>query len=596
MPRFCAVLEPHASDVDIFQMGGESAYCDTHCALGILPNECPAVVAGLYQYDSSSAQLMAVGEVTLYNRDEVLRHLDGHHTHGSDGDLLLRLYAQKGVAAFTLAVGMFVLAIWDGASLLLVRDPVGARTLFYTRVGETWAAASALRALRRWPRLPVQLNLAAVRSFLTFAYLPGDETLLEGVLEVLPGCVVHLTLGNDAALLNYWEPHEQPWDGDAPPDMYTSHLRQLLEQVVQSHLPSNQPVGVFLSGGIDSSLVAALVAQYHDQPITTYSISFGKEYTDELAYSGLVAAHCGLPQKILTVSGQQIAANLADAVVRLDCPVGDPLTVPNMLLSQAAAADGMQIILNGEGGDPCFGGPKNLPMVLYELQRTDPDPMARAQAYLVSYRKCYEDLPMLLTQDALDDLCDAPPLERFVQPYLECDSMQHYLNRLLYCNVRTKGAHHILTKVERLTASCGLEGRSPLFDQRIVDYAFAIPPTLKLVGTNEKWVLKEAVRDLLPGTIIDRPKSGMRVPVQHWLHGPIRVLAQELLFGPQARARGLFRRDTLKLWLNGRGSVWSRQGAKLWLVLTLELWLRAYLDNDEEPLEFAHPRRLWRGW
>ncbi|MEM8535268.1 MAG: asparagine synthase-related protein, partial [Chloroflexota bacterium] len=541
-------------------------------------------------------QLTAVGEVTLYNRTEVLRHLDGDQAACSDGELLLRLYAQRGVKAFTLAVGMFAMAIWDGTSLLLMRDPVGARTLFYTNVDGTWAVASTLRALRRWPRFSVQLNLSAVRSFLTFAYLPGSETLLEGVLEVLPGCVVRLNPGQPTEQLNYWEPQEQPCDVDTPPDAYVAHLRQLLEQVVQSHLPTNQPVGVFLSGGIDSSLVAALVARHHDQPITTYSISFGKQYTDELAYSGLVAAHCGLPQKILTVSGPQIAANLADAVARLDCPVGDPLTVPNLLLSQAAAADGMQTILNGEGGDPCFGGPKNLPMLLYELQRDDPDPLARAQAYLGSYRKCYEDLPVLLTQDALYDLRNAPPLERLVQPYLECESMQHYLNRLLYCNVRTKGAHHILTKVERLTASCGLEGRSPLFDQRIVDYAFAIPPTLKLAGANEKWVLKEAVRDLLPSTIIDRPKSGMRVPVQHWLHGPIRMLARELLFGPQARARGLFRTDTLKLWLQGRGSVWSRQGAKLWLVLTLELWLRAYLDNDEEPLEFAQPRQLWRGW
>jgi asparagine synthase (glutamine-hydrolysing) len=154
--------------------------------------------------------------------------------------------------------------------------------------------------------------------------------------------------------------------------------------------------------------------------------------------------------------------------------------------------------------------------------------------------------------------------------------MSHLLNQLLHCNLRTKGAHHILTKVERLTASQGLQGRAPLFDRRVVDHAFAVPPDLKLRGTTEKWVLKEAVRDLLPATVVDRPKSGMRVPVQQWLGGPLREPGGDLLLGGAARRRGLFRPDTVRTWLRGGGTLLPRQGGKLWLVLTLELWLRAY--------------------
>jgi asparagine synthase (glutamine-hydrolysing) len=259
--------------------------------------------------------------------------------------------------------------------------------------------------------------------------------------------------------------------------------------------------------------------------------------------------------------------------------VGDPLTVPNLLLARAAAADGLKVLLNGEGGDPLFGGPKNIPMMVYEWHRTNADPLDRARAYLRSYRKCYTDLPQLLNPDVLDALQDAPPLERLVQPYLESPRMSHYLNRLMYANTRLKGSHHILTKVERLTSSCGLEGRSPIFDPAVVQYAFAIPPQLKLAGVNEKWILKQAVQDLLPGLIIDRPKSGMRVPVQHWLAGPLRTLSRDLLLGRRARERGLFNPQTIQTWLRGEGKIWPRHGAALWLVLTLEIWLRAYLDQ-----------------
>jgi asparagine synthase (glutamine-hydrolysing) len=274
------------------------------------------------------------------------------------------------------------------------------------------------------------------------------------------------------------------------------------------------------------------------------------------------------------VSGEAVAARLADTVALLDSPVGDPLTVPNLMLAEAVAGDGMRVVLNGEGGDPVFGGPKNLPMLLYELHRDDPSPDARSLAYLRSYRKCGGDLPALLTPDTLRALEDEPGPERFVAPYLSPGTMRSHLNRLLHCNLRTKGAHHILTKVERLTAARGLQGRAPLFDRQVIDHAFTVPPRLKLAGTDEKWILKEAVRDLLPATIVDRPKSGMRVPVQQWLSGPLRELADDVLLG--SRTSGLFDPVTIRAWLRGEGTLLPRQGGKVWLVLTLELWLRAY--------------------
>ncbi|RDG37138.1 asparagine synthetase B family protein [Streptomyces corynorhini] len=544
----------------------------------------------------------AVGEVILHNRPQLLAALAAAGAPAPpgcpDGELLLRCWVRLGAAGIRAAEGMFALAVHepgdspaDPGELTLIRDHMGARTLFYARTQDSWAAATSLRALRRWPALSTGLELAAVRSFLTFAYLPGEETLLRGVREVLPGRCLRLAADGTVTEEHYWEPCERLRETDASPTPYVLRLRELLEEATAMRLPAGEAVGVLLSGGVDSSLVTALAAKLHDHPVHTYSISFGAELPNELGYSGLVAAHCRTRHRILTVSGEAVAARLADAAALLDSPVGDPLTVPNLMLAEAVAGDGPRVVLNGEGGDPVFGGPKNLPMLVQEMHRDElygpggasphgPAEDARASAYLRSYRKCFTDLPDLLTPEALEALTPLPAPQRFVTPYLRPAArdgrMDHLLNQLLHCNLRTKGAHHILTKVERLTASQSVQGRAPLFDRRVVDHAFATPPRWKLNGAVEKWVLKEAVRDLLPGTVVDRPKSGMRVPVQQWLGGPLRELAGDLLLGREARDRGLFREDTVRAWMRGEGALLPRQGGKLWLVLTLELWLRAY--------------------
>ncbi|MGW4379488.1 asparagine synthetase B family protein [Kitasatospora sp. NPDC004531] len=543
-----------------------------------LLTDLPGFADGPFTVDGRTA----VGEVTLHNRDELHAALAaaGHPAEPdcADGELLLRCWLALGSDGLRAADGMFTLAVLDGPDLVLIRDHTGARTAFHCRTRDGgWAASSSLRALRELPDVDTGLNLSAVRSFLTFAYLPGTETLLRGVSELLPGRITRLRPDGSVRIDEFWEPSAVA--SDLTERQHAVELRELLERAVARRLPDGQDVAVLLSGGVDSSLVTALAARLHDRPVHTYSISFGNELPNELGYSGLVAAHCGTRHRVLTVPGEQVAARLADTVALLDSPVGDPLTVPNLMLAEAVAGDGLSVSLNGEGGDPVFGGPKNLAMLVFELVRDDPSEQARADAYLHTYRKCWEDLPVLLTGDALAALDalgpDAHP-RRHVAPYLDDRRMPTLLDQLLHCNLRTKGAHHILTKVERLTASQGVQGRSPLFDRRVVDHAFATPPALRLRATEEKWILKEAVRDLLPDTVTYRPKSGMRVPVQQWLRGPLAELTGDLLLGPTARARGLFRPDTVETWMRGGGLLLPRQGGKLWLLLTLELWLRAY--------------------
>jgi len=525
----------------------------------------------------SNGFLAAVGDVVLLNRGEIAALLDASR-ECTDDELLLGLYARFGAMGMNRVRGMFALAIWDGKAVTLVSDSIGARSVFYTRAKGTWAVSSSLQALRKWKRLHVAINYAAVRSFLSCGYLLGDETLLKGVYKLPPASCIVLRPGGSSELSSYWEPSEGPWDPTDPPEAYASHLMNLLEEATSLCLPKNEEVGVFLSGGLDSSLVAALACRLHEKPVRTFTINFGSDFPNELSYADEVARQCGTKHAVLTYDGSQVVDRFQDTIALMDCPVGEGLTVPNLLLSQAAADEGLSVILNGEGGDPCFGGPKNMPMLLFELHRTDPSPNARARAYLAAHRHCYDDLASLLNANVQREMLSGPSAESRLSWYLESERMSSYLNRLMWTNLRLKGPGYMLTKVDYLVASTGIQGRYPLFDRQIVEYSFMIPPRYKLAGTEEKWILKCVARDMLPDSILERPKSGMRMPMKHWLTGPIRQLAERLLLDGRGRSRGLFNTAVIRAWLNGRGASAQRCGQRLWLALTLEAWLQAYVD------------------
>lgn len=536
-------------------LGVEPVFSDPQLALGGAPVS-----------TDRAETIVASGEILLDNTDDLRRTLDC--PDASPGALLAELYARHGPDAGRHALGMFAAALWDRRQrrLTLLRDGVGARTLYHAEAdGACWFAAR-LRTLRRCPAAAGGISLPALRDYLIAAFVPGAQTLWRGIHELRPATA--LTLPENETH-TYWEPRECIEDPDAPLETHAARLRALLDDAVRSRLPAAGPVGVFLSGGVDSSLVAALAARHAPGPVHTFALHFGPPYPNELFFSDLVARHCGTTHHVLEFPGKTIERALIDSIAALDDPIGDPLTTPNLLLGRAAARE-TATILNGEGGDPSFGGPKNTPMLLHEIYGGG----NREAAYLRSYAKCYDDLPRLLTPEAQAALKDAPPPESLIAPFFRNPAMPHYLNQLLHVNVRLKGADHILTKVNNLSTANNLLGRSPLFDRRIVDASFAIPPEHKLAGAVEKAVLKRAVADLLPAQIIDRPKSGMLVPVQGWFQRDLRRFARAHLLSRRARIRPYIDQTLVREWLDYRGNLWPRHGVKLWLLLTLEIWLR----------------------
>lgn len=522
---------------------------------------------------SPQQRFLVVGDIWLSNRSQLLQHLDIAPTQDySDSQLVAQLWERSGRGALSLLEGMFALAIWDRErqELCLIRDRTGAYTLYYTTKGSTCWIAPRSRTLA--PYRSDNLDLVALRDYLCCAFVPGEQTLWQDVRELRPGTTLYLLHTKQI----YWQPQEEIRHVEQPIEWHSKQLRSLLENIVKEYLPHDEPVGVFLSGGIDSSCITALAAKLHNHPVHTYSIHFGKEYPNELAYANLVAEYCQTKHHILEIKPDTIWEKLPIALAHLDDPIGEGLTVPNLLIAQLAK-ESVNVVLNGEGGDPCFGGPKNQPMLLNSLYNsiTNSTPIDPLSAYLTSFKKCFIDLSQLLKPDVWAAVQAEPSV--FEADLNSTDAT--YLNRLMLLNIKYKGADYILTKVNSFAQAANLQARSPLFDQRIVELSLQLPPEYKLFGAQEKAVLKLAVADLLPEVILNRPKSGMMMNMQEWFRTNWRNKARRLLLNKNAAIAPYLNQALIREWLDYRGQVWHRYGTLLWLLVSLEIWLQVQSKN-----------------
>jgi asparagine synthase (glutamine-hydrolysing) len=381
---------------------------------------------------SPGERFAVVGDIWLSNRSQLLQR-PGVEI-GTDSQIVAQLWEREGVESLSLLEGMFALAIWDRErqELWLVRDRTGSRTLYYTTAGSTRFVAPRLRTLA--PYRSSELDLVALRDYLCCAFVPGARTLWQNVRELRPG--TYLRFPDETAQI-YWQPRQEIRHASQPLEWHALQLRQLLEQVVAEYLPPGEPVGVFLSGGIDSSCITALAAKLHNRPVHTYSIHFGLEHPHELEFSNLVAKHCQTQHHILEIPPDTLWEKLPLAMAHSDDHIGEGLTVPNSLVGEFAT-ESASVVLNGEGGDPCFGGPKNQPMLLNSLYgcAITGETADSLPAYLTSFKKCYPDLPRLLQPEVWAAVQAEPSV--FEADLNSPDAT--YLNRLMLLNIKFKGA------------------------------------------------------------------------------------------------------------------------------------------------------------
>lgn len=477
--------------------------------------------------------------------------------------------------------GAFQLAIHRPDSLLIARDAIGHRTLFYApNAPSGFAYASDIGALLLRAGVSRTLDARAIAAYLSCAYIPGRSTLFAGVKELLPGHTLRTsavggTLHREEKAY-FSLPDESGELSDDDEKQAIGDLRALLEKTVRETLDTGAEAAAFLSGGIDSSIVVALVQRALRKNLHTFSIAFGPEHKNELEWSSLVARHVGTNHTIVHLTPEAILSSLDDTHAFLASPIGDPLTVPNAILFRKAR-EVAGYVWNGEGGDPCFGGPKNLPMLLAELygdgENEEHNQSPRARSYYRAHLKCFDELPSLLTPRALEAIL-AEPLESEVDVYFEGE--RSFVGALSAINVTWKGGHHILPKVDQLAQAVGILPRSPLFSKNVVEFASRLPPSLKLRGSVEKYALKEAVRDILPSAIVDRPKSGMMVPVEGWFQGPLLAHARERLLGG-ALPWDIIQKQAVEALVDGKArGLRPRRGVKIWLLIALESYLRQF--------------------
>jgi len=499
---------------------------------------------------------------------------------GVSVDDLLRMWITGGAAGLRAEHPECIVMTGDGSTTTVIRDAAGVRTAYWTRHGGRVLVAVEPKAIVAVDGVPRRIDARAVAQFLMFSFVPGERCSVEGISELPAGSELRIDDRTGDCDVRRWFVHEdiQSDGGDAGP--WVRRARTAIDRAVADRLPPGESVGAFLSGGLDSSLVVAAACasrrERGESPPTTFSLHFGHDLPNELAWSQAVADHCQTEHHVLEVSGADLRPVLRRMVWHLDEPIGDPVTAGNFVLARLASQH-TRWVLNGEGGDPVFGGPKNLPMLLAHCYPTMHGPYAREEQYLATWRRAGDEVFSLLHPDYRGQIDRERDLIGVVRPYFTAAQPTAFLNKLMVTNMRLKGAHLILPKVDRMLGSFRLTPLSPLFDPNVIALSLRMPPQAKLRHGTEKWVLKAAYEDMLPASVIQRPKSGMRVPVQVWFQGELKRMARELLSPRSVRQAGVFDPSRVRDVLKYRT---GRDGLRSWMLVTFELWRRLVIDRE----------------
>ncbi len=480
--------------------------------------------------------------------------------------------------------GAFAFAHWDEAArtLILGRDPFGVRSLYYVQHAGTFYFATELKQLLTIPGLPIALDPAAIHKYLTFSFVPGEAVPILGIRRLLPG---HLLRYHDGKITTepYFRLVERIDDTLADPREAVRLVRRLARKATSSRLHGEREVGLFLSGGLDSSAVAVWLNDA-GVSVQAFSLDFGEESV-ESDEADEVAAALGLEQTWVKVDSARIAKVLDKVVDRLDLPFGDPVTAPQYLLGEAAREQGLTAVFNGEGGDQLFGGWTAKPMLAAEIYAGlyTSQEESREETYLRSYHRFYGLEGELYTPEFAAQV--GPPGQRraLLRPYLE-QGGEAFLHQVRLADIALKGSQNILPRAERLANGWGLDLRTPLFDRKLAEASFRLPPAMKLHGACEKYVLKLAMAKRLPEDIVWRPKSGMGVPITDLLFTkPLSDRLEDHLGDAAVKARGLFRPEFVRRLREGYEAPSEtrrrRIGERLWALLMLEAWMRRFLDR-----------------
>ena len=532
-----------------------------------------------------------------------------------DSEVVLRAYEAWGPAALTRFNGMFALAIWDSKEgrLFLARDRIGEKPLYYFKDAERFIFASEIKAILSNPDVPRRVNPRGLINFLARGRSAAPETIYQSIYKLLPGHWLSVS-DRGITLSRYWDVGDDPYlpaDRVGNDEELAREILALLDDSVKLRMTADVPVGAFLSGGVDSSAVVALMQRHASGSLKTFSAGFkiGGEY-NELSDARRVAAAFGTEHHEVNLGHCDLVKTLRTLVYHYDEPFGDPAGFPLYLLSRFAG-EHVKVVLAGDGGDELFGGYRRYAMdrlaahyqrlptglslgilaaVANRLPRcrrlkrtlnTLPltNPARRYAAWLTIFTP--EMRAELLQDDLFACVADYDAAWPYIDyyPALKGEAADH-LNRLMYIDLKTLLVDAYLEKTDKATMACGIEARLPLLDPRLVELAFQIPGRFKIRGMATKWIFKKAVGGLVDPKIVQKRKHGFSVPLDPWFRGHLKQFAFDVLLDGRTRRRGYFNPAFVeKLWREHaeRRHVWDMQ---LWLLMNFELWHRIYMDGE----------------
>ena len=548
-----------------------------------------------------SVQVVFNGEI--YNYRELRRELEGLgqcFTTQSDTEVVVHGYAQWGESVFEHLDGMFGIAIWNTRtrSLLLARDRFGEKPLFYAANREGICFASELKSLLAVPGFDRSIDDEAVQGYVCFGYVPAPRSIFSSVKKIPPAHFLRYRDG-DVSVHRYWQ-LEFGQRHDLNENDAEEQLAGLLDRAVSSRLVADVPFGAFLSGGLDSSVVVALMAQHMSQPVRTFSIGFKEAAYNELSDARRVAEHLGTQHRELVVEPDAVEL-LQQLVWFLDEPFADSSAVPTYLVSKLARED-VSMVLTGDGGDEAFAGYDRYLKFLKLQQLGAMKPLAafaaRSAAALLpgslGYR--FGRLGERLQQPFPDNYLSSVAVSRadIAQHLLGRQGGKHYrsidallnnlpdgddLDRIVAIDIGSYLADDILVKLDRMAMANSLEGRAPLIDHHLVEFAVRLPASMRVRNGRGKHLLRQVARRWLPSDVLDKPKQGFAIPLAAWFRGPLRELASDLIASRAFRERGLIAAAAADAYLADHLAGRADHGETLWLVLSLELWARRYLDS-----------------
>ena len=577
-------------------------------ALGIRRLSIIDLAGGHQPIFNEDQSILIVFNGEIYNYRELQEELKerGHQfTTNSDTETIVHAYEEYSDDCVKHLRGMFTFALWDRKRqrLLVARDRFGKKPLNYYWDGQRLIFGSEIKSILE-AGIPREINAVALDEYLVYGYVPTPNTLFKGVMK-LPAAHILVYQDGQISTKRYWElPFTQTCQDDEATAI--ERTRALLKEAVQVRLMSEVPLGAFLSGGVDSSMVVGLMSSMMSQPVKTFSIGFEEDDFSELPYARQIAKHFGTDHHEFFVRPDLVSV-LPQLAWAYDEPFADPSMLPTYYVSKLAR-EHVTVVLTGDGGDEIFGGYTRyerelsidrIPTIVRDLcgyaSTLIPNGMRgkkrlRNMSRDLATRYVHTDMffpegsrPSMYHREYLAHVRDHNPYERQIGEF-RGSSQLDIMTQMQYVDVRAYLADDILVKVDKASMLNSLETRAPLLDQYLVEYVSSLPSTIRTRNNTLKYLLKKVAKDLLPAEILTRSKQGFGVPIKHWFRYDLTDYVHDLLDSPGARQRGIFNPQFIRDLLQAHASTkFVNHSNAIWALLCLELWFQVYMD--ELPLE-----------